>query len=229
MEILYEDKNIIVIKKPAGVATQSANISQVDCVSYIKQYLKSNDSAIKGEPYVGVIHRLDQPVSGILVFAKDSKSAAILSKQVQTIMCKRYQALVEGVVESDGDTELICNMYKDSKNNKSIVVSNDKAAKVPSNVKLQKAILSYNVECVDGENTILNIRLKTGRFHQIRAQLSSIGHPIAGDKKYGSTVTCPSDFNNGEGSNKGAIALVACELTFNHPITGKEMNFSLNG
>lgn len=234
MEVLFEDKNIIVIKKPAGVATQSANITQKDCVSLIKEHLRKTEANISsGEPYVGVIHRLDQPVAGILVFAKDSNCAAILSKQVQgELMCKKYHAAVEGIVDVCEETELTNVMYKDSRESKAVVLDGDVKSKKAGNIKLQTATLYYKTELISEEtkSTLLAIRLVTGRFHQIRAQLSAMGHPILGDKKYGSQNACPEDFIkkvSGKENIRNSIALVADELTFVHPVTKKEMHFEL--
>lgn len=232
MKVMYEDNNIIVIYKPAGVATQSANIASKDCVSLIKEYLKqSQPGNSKGEPYVGIVHRLDQPVSGILVFAKNSKAAAELSRQVGGVgMNKVYRAVVEGVMPQDGEVELKNNIYKDGKEKKAVIVNEgSKNAKLPAGAKLQEAILRYRVEAVREEDNMTNLTvvLQTGRFHQIRAQLANLGHPIAGDRKYGSKVQCPNDFAEEGATAKGAIALEACELTFVHPTTGKQMKFSV--
>lgn len=241
MVILYEDKDIIVIKKPAGLATQSASISSKDCVSLLKKHLTEDSSKpIKGEPYLGLIHRLDQPVAGVLVFAKNDKAAADLSKQVQTDdMKKHYYALVEGKCENAVDKELVNYLYKDAKNSMAVIVENIDKAKVNKNIKIQKAVLFYSTfDTFDKEITgfsdsddyskfsLLGISLKTGRFHQIRSQLSAMGHPIAGDKKYGSKEPCPSEFAMGAGNNRGAIALVADKLSFIHPTSGKKMEFN---
>lgn len=240
MVILYEDKDIIVIKKPAGLATQSANVSSEDCVSLIKKHLLLNaNSQIKGEPYLGIVHRLDQPVAGVLVFAKNDKSAANLSKQVQSdAMKKHYFALVEGKCEAADNKELVNYLYKDSKNSMAVVVNEADKAKLSKNIKLQKAVLYYstvnmagNIIAGLGESDdydkydLLGISLKTGRFHQIRSQLSAMGHPIAGDRKYGSKLSCPSGFASGTSNVRGAIALVADELSFVHPTSGKKMVF----
>lgn len=212
IDIIYEDSSIIVIRKPAGVATQSANPAQPDCVSLLKEHIRKEDPNNKKEPYIGIIHRLDQPVEGLLVFAKDRRAAASLSKQVQSdIMNKHYMALVEGIVEESEETELVDHMYKDAKLSKAVIV--DDKAKVAAG-RLQEAKLSYLTEKIlpDKNMTILSVTLKTGRFHQIRAQLSNIGHPIVGDGKYGST----SSYQKG-------IALVANRLEFVHPLTGEKV------
>ena len=213
IEILFEDSSIIIIKKPAGLASQSADVTQPDCVSLIKEHIRKSNPDIKSEPYLGVIHRLDQPVEGILVFAKDKKAAAILSKQVQSdIMNKHYMALVEGILDAPADTKLVSYLYKDSKAGKAVVTS--KSDKPSPNVKVQEAALIYRTEKImEEENrTLLSIKLLTGRFHQIRAQLSSIGHPIVGDRKYGAVTTYPS-----------GIALIADRLEFVHPVSGEKV------
>lgn len=230
-EIIYEDNSIIVIKKPAGMATQTGNISQKDCVTFLKGYLSKSGSNGK-EPYVGIVHRLDQPVAGILVFAKTPKACANLSKQVQSdMMNKCYTALVEGKMDLSKSSELINYMYKDSGQNKSIVLKENVDTDKHNGMKIQKAVLNYTVEKVslDGGCSQLSIRLVTGRFHQIRAQLSNLGHPILGDKKYGSKEECPVDFlvDKGMKSHRGAIALAANELCLIHPDTGKRMEFRL--
>ncbi len=210
LKVIYEDASIIIIEKPAGLATQSANVLQPDCVSLIKEHITKADPKAKQEPYVGVIHRLDQPVAGILVFAKDRDAAAALSRQVSNgIMNKHYRAVVEGTVNAPESITLIDTLYKDGKAGKAIV--SDKA---PANAKLRKAELRYRTESVieDRNMTVLSIDLITGRFHQIRAQLSHMGHPIVGDRKYGSGTAYPS-----------GIALVADRLEFIHPVSGEKV------
>lgn len=212
MEVLYEDNSLIVINKPSGLATQTANVSQPDCVSLIRNHIKKEDPSVTKEPYVGVIHRLDQPVAGLLVFAKDKETAAALSAQVQNdIMNKHYHALVEGIVEMD-ETELIDWMYKDPSSSKAVIVNGSAGA--PANARIQEAKLFCRTEKVlkDRNMTILSIRLVTGRFHQIRAQLSHMGYPIAGDVKYGSSTRYPH-----------GIALIADSISFIHPATGEKV------
>lgn len=212
MEVLYEDKSLILINKPAGLATQTANVAQPDCVSLIRNHIKKEDPSVTNEPYVGVVHRLDQPVAGLLVFAKDKKTAAALSSQVQKdIMNKYYHALVEGIIETDG-IELVDMMYKDAAASKAVIT--DGSGKVPPNARIQEARLYCRTEKVlkDLNRTILSIRLVTGRFHQIRAQLSHMGYPIVGDRKYGAS----SHYQQG-------IALIADSISFVHPATGEKV------
>lgn len=216
LDVLFEDNEIIVCFKPAGIAVESADIRSVDMVSLIKSYLSKN-----ADPYLGIIHRLDQPVSGILVFAKTPAAAAKLSHQVQTDdMSKFYSATVQGDARkingnlpsvsfnSDDSITITDYLIKDSRLNKALTVpSGNKSAK---EARLILRVLSYNE--VD-DTSVLRIKLLTGRFHQIRAQLSNLGYPILGDVKYGAVA---------DNTFRG-IALCADELSFIHPSTGKRI------
>lgn len=212
LNILYEDNDILVCVKPAGIATESANIRTNDMVSLIKQYLG------KGNPYLGLVHRLDQPVSGILVFAKTSEAATNLSKQLQTSdMGKHYSATVQGEIQN-GTYTLRDYLVKDGKKNKALVVSRNQ--KGPDGKPAKEATLNLTVLSYDPneDTTIIKVKLLTGRFHQIRAQLSHFGHPILFDVKYGAKAA--KDKRDG-------IALCADELHFKHPRNGKIMDFSI--
>ena len=159
---------------------------------------------------------MDQPVSGILVFALNQKSAAVLSTQInEKTFSKKYYAVVEGIVDND-EQRLKDRLIKDKKNNIAIVTNkDDKDAKT--------AELKYRVvkRETDRLMTLLDIELLTGRFHQIRCQLSNMGHPILNDEKYGANI-----INNK--NNNHSIALCAYVLCFKHPVNGKEMEFSLD-
>lgn len=204
MKIIYEDESIIVVGKEAGEATQTSKGYEEDLVSKIKLHLSKN-SGKKGDIYVGVVHRLDQVVSGLLVFAKDKKAAADLSRQVQSnLMNKIYTATVQGIITENGK-EVVDYVYKDSQNSKCIITTaDDPKGKI---AKLSFELLKIN----ENDNTsTLKIKLETGRFHQIRAQLSNMGFPIVGDVKYGAEKS----------RNKG-IMLKATEIEFIHPKTKK--------
>lgn len=214
MQIVFEDDSIIVVYKEAGEPTQTAKGSVPDLVSKLKVHL-AKSSRQKGEPYVGVVHRLDQPVAGLLVFAKDKNSAAALSKQVQTdLMNKIYTAKVQGIWKEAPEGSLVNYICKDLKESKAKIISESDAK---SNNSAKRAELLYEVTKISEEDnmTELRIQLKTGRFHQIRAQLSEKGYPIVGDVKYGA-----------EKSPQKGIGLCADELVFIHPMTHKEMAFS---
>ena len=219
MEVLFEDKDIIVVKKEVGIATQTAKCGEKDLVSEIKGYLYDK-SAGNGEPYLGVIHRLDQPVEGILAFAKNPSASKNLSEQVREgQMTKEYRAVVCGRVEP-GIHTLVDYLKKDAKSNTSIVTSvNEKNAK--------RAELAYQLcpgeRSVQGANSIqeelhlVKIHLYTGRHHQIRVQMAHAGMPLLGDRKYGKPV---------EGYH-GGVNLCACRLALKHPGTMEKLEFTI--
>lgn len=207
MKIVYEDSEILVVKKPAGIESQSSRGLEADMVSMIKNYLHSSGQKEK-EPYVGVIHRLDKPVGGILVYAKTPKAAKELSSQIQEgKMEKNYIAVVCGKPEEE-EGRYIDYLLKDGKTNTSrIVPEKTQGAK--------RAELFYKIikQCQkDGkELSLVSILLKTGRHHQIRVQFAGHGTPLFGDRKYG-----------GDGKE---LALFACQLSFFHPKSGQKMVF----
>ncbi len=173
--IVYEDNVLLVVHKPVGIATETARVGQADLVSELKNYRKR-----KGEDtYIGVVHRLDQPVEGLLVFAKDGGTAKKLSGGLQRgTLTKKYAALVAGVPQAP-EGELADYLLKDGRTNTSWVVPKEmKGAKAAS---LRWRILRHN-EAV----SMLEIELYTGRHHQIRVQMAHAGFPLLGDFKYGS-------------------------------------------
>lgn len=216
-KIIKEDDHIIVVYKPAGIAVETTSIRQADVVSELRNYL-----AAKGEsnPYLGVIHRLDQPVEGLLVFAKTPFAAAELSKQIsQGRVQKEYLAAVfmeDGSMKQGSRGRLVDYLVKDSKNNSSKVAKKEeKGAK--------RASLSYEVLQTKDKIGLLQIRLETGRHHQIRVQLSHAGMPLLGDLKYGSDGA--KKFSKDQGI--GDVALCACDLTFTHPKTKKSDRYNI--
>ena len=196
--IIYEDEDIIVCKKPAGVATQTRRIGQADMESLLKNYRAS-----KGElPYIGVVHRLDQPVEGIMVFAKNKEAAADLSRQIKTKLAdKYYYAMTDGVPEKKKGT-LEDELLQNGKTNTSEVVER-------GTPQAKHASLSYEVVEQDGKHAVLRIKLDTGRHHQIRTQLAHIGCPIKGDLKYGAPRSNPD----------GGISLLSHRVAFVHPVS----------
>lgn len=204
-EILYEDGQILVAVKSAGVAVQSASVGQPDMESMLKVYL-----AGKGReriPSLYVIHRLDQPVEGVLVFAKTKAAAAGLNRQLTAgQMNKEYLAVVEAQVTDTKQIQLTDYMKKDRQQ----AVITD-----PKDPAGKKAELLYRCLAVKEDRSLLDIQLMTGRFHQIRCQLSKAGMPIAGDVRYGGTKL----------TGRNGIALCACRLSFIHPGTKKPMQF----
>ena len=199
--ILYEDQHIIVCRKESGVAVQTARMSQMDMESALKNYLAVKDSGKM--PYLAIIHRLDQPVRGVLVFAKTPFAAKELSRQVtQHSVGKYYLAEVEGKIPEEAGT-LENYLIKDGKTNTSKVVKEN----VPG---AKKATLHYKKK---DEHTI-EIELVTGRHHQIRVQCAYAGMPLKGDTKY-----------NPDAKRTDELGLCAYHLIFKHPKTGKTMEF----
>ena len=226
-QIVYEDEAVLVIRKPAGLATESAGIGQKDVVSELKNYVaKKNPGKM---PYLGIVHRLDQPVEGLLVFAKTKKAAEDLTTQLgKGTLKKEYLAVVCGKVpENTG--RLVDYLIKvngmavvkdaaDAKTEKDVDAQAEKAA----DPQAKKAVLTYTKKAEIEKFTLLAVQIETGRFHQIRAQLSHAGFPILGDEKYGSE-------ESKELSREKKIrftALCAASLSFRHPVTGKTMAFT---
>lgn len=200
--ILYEDNHIIVVYKFSGILSQSDNTKDLDMVSIIKTYLKDRYHK-PGNVYLGLVHRLDRPVKGVMVFAKTSKAAARLSEQIRNgQMHKKYYAVVEGILkEKEGILE---NKIEKIDNKKVLIDSiNGKEAKLEYKVIKEKDNLS-----------LVDITLLTGRYHQIRLQFSSRNHPLYGDTLYGSKY-------------KGDLALISYSLSFIHPITKEKMCFEI--
>lgn len=204
-DIRYEDEHVIVAYKPAGFAVQTASVAQKDMVSELKLYGKGG--------YVGVVHRLDQPVEGLLVFGRNKSAAAALSRQLTDgTLRKRYYAVVCGKPNAP-QGELVDYLRK-TPDNRAEIVSKDM-------VEAKRAVLRYRVleEC--GELSLLEIDIDTGRFHQIRAQMSHAGMPLLGDVKYGTE----NSVRLSEAHQVRSVALCACDLEFLHPVTGEKLAF----
>lgn len=215
LNILYEDKEILVVEKPVGIESQSARSFEPDMVSEVKRHIHTL-SPKSGEPYVGVIHRLDKPVGGVMVYAKTKNAAESLSRQVSGHETdKMYYAVVCGKpVENFGT--YVDYLWKDGKNNSSKIV--EKGIKGVKAAELDFKIVD-NKELQGEELSLLEIRLKTGRHHQIRVQMAGHGTPLWGDQKYN-----PRFQQKGIRTN---VALFASSLTISHPVTGKKMTFSV--
>ena len=215
LNVLYEDKEIIVVVKPAGVESQAAKKFTPDMISEIKKHMVINKICTPGkEPYVAVIHRLDKPVSGVMVYAKTKKAAAALSEQVQSRkMDKIYEAVVCGKPVNTVDN-YVDYLKKSVDGNYSQVV--DKGTSDAKRAELSFETLK-TVETEDGVLSLVRIHLLTGRHHQIRVQFSSHGLPLYGDGRYHPAF----------GGVRVPLALCAVSLSFNHPTTGKRMEFSI--
>lgn len=188
MEILYADDNIVVLRKPVGMDSE-------------KDVPAALTERLGGEIYP--IHRLDQNVGGVMVYARKKQSAAALSKAVQEgTMVKEYVAMVHGTVPESGDWEDL--LWKDSRKNKVFVVKRQRGG-------VKKARLEFTRLAANGDTSLLRIRLHTGRSHQIRVQFSSRGYPLVGDHKYGSR------------DERTAPLLFSCRITF--PYQGEQRSF----
>ena len=207
LKILYEDNHIIVTEKPPNIPSQADKTEDIDMLTIIKQYLKEKYNK-PGNVYLGLVHRLDRPVGGVMVFAKTSKAAARLSEQVRNKEFKKeYLAIVDGKLENTMGT-LENYLLKNEKTNTSKVVK--EGTKNSKYAKLDYEVLKYNEEI---NLSVVKVHLHTGRHHQIRLQLSNFGHSICGDQKYGT---------RGRGKQ---ISLWAYRLTIQHPVTKEQMTF----
>ena len=219
-EIIYEDKEVLVIYKPAGLATQTARVGQPDAVSELKNYLAKGATA----PYLGIIHRLDQPVSGILVFAKTPAAAKDLNRQLTTSgFGKHYYALVAGTPEpTSADLENF--LVKDARTNTSRIcqkgTADAKLAKLHYDL-VDTTFFADIASSIPVATSQLKIKLDTGRHHQIRVQLSGMGCPIIGDTKYNPDSPKLT-------ARRTPLCLCAYQLEFRHPVTKKAMTFSLD-
>jgi len=208
IRILYEDNQLIVCEKEAGIPVQSARILTKDMVSILKNY-RSTQEKTNGEPYIGLIQRLDQPVQGVIVFAKTKEAAAKLSEQLRNgNMKKLYRAVTWGK-PPEKESRLVDYILKDGKTNLSKIVKKEtKGAK--------KAELDYRILAETEQESLVEIELLTGRHHQIRVQMAGAGCPICGDRKY----------NDNASDTWRQMALCAFSLSFQHPKSNKKMIFS---
>jgi 23S rRNA pseudouridine1911/1915/1917 synthase len=207
VKILYEDNHLIVAVKPAGVLSQSDGSDAPDMLTILKAYIKDKYSK-PGEVYLGLVHRLDRPVSGVMVFARTSKAASRLSEQIRTRRVEKlYRAVVQGRLEGTGRLENY--ILKDPSANKVTVYDRE----VPG---AKHAVLEYRSVRASDDRSLIEIRLGTGRAHQIRAQFANAGHPLLGDRRYGNTVL-----------RDGDICLQSFKLAFDHPTKGERMSFEI--
>ena len=201
INVLYEDNHLLVVEKKVGVLSQSDGTNTPDMLTILKEYIKEKYNK-PGNVYLGLVHRLDKNVGGVMVFAKTSKAARRLSETIRNREFKKtYLAVCKGILDSDGKYQdyLKREEYRSR-------VSNSKDGKL--------AILSYRVLSIQNNNSLVKINLKTGRHHQIRVQFSYHNHPLLGDEKYGSKGKYP-------------IALFAYKLEFAHPTTKEKLEFTL--
>lgn len=202
IKVLYEDNHLIAVLKPINVPTQKDSSNDIDMVSLVKDYLKKKYNK-PGNVYLGLLHRLDRPVSGVLLFAKTSKAAERMTKEIKNHnVRKTYYAVVEGKVDKKGT--FIDKLLKDEKTNFVRVSDKGKEAK-----------LEYELICYKNNYSLVKINLITGRSHQIRVQFSSRGYPLYGDQRYNK-------------QDKNQIALFSSSIEFTHPVTKEHLTISYN-
>jgi len=238
-KIIYEDEEIIVVHKPAGLAAQTSKIGEQDVVSEMKNHIasenkekqdhKKQNRLSQGTPYIALINRLDQPVEGIVLLGKTENAARELSRQIQTHeMVKKYYAVISGKIPMEEKT-LIDHMRKNPKTNMSEIVENSKEKDV-KRAELTYQVLEYvdnkieiGMDCVQYTASLADITLKTGRHHQIRLQMAHAGMPLLGDGKYGSRESIELSRK----IRQREIALCAYHLSFVHPGTKKKMDMEI--
>ena len=208
MDILFEDNHIIVVSKPQGIASQPDETGDKDMLTQVKEYIKEKYNK-PGEAFVGLVHRLDRPTGGAMVFAKTSKAASRLSEQMRNgDFDKTYHAIVCGKPrESKG--KIVSYLKKDERTNTAQIVPQTTTG--AKRAELDYEVLAYNN---DTNHSLVRVKLYSGRGHQIRVQMKSIKCPVFGDQKYG-----------GEGMPKVMLNLFATELAFLHPVTKQKLIF----
>lgn len=207
VKVIYEDNHLLVVEKPVNILSQGDDTNDKDMVNLLKNYVKEKYNK-PGNVFIGLVHRLDRPVGGVMVFAKTSKAASRLSEQVRNKSFKKtYRAVIHGTMNKKEDT-LKDYLYKNKKTNMvSVVNKNHKEAK---NAELDYETLQSKNNC-----SLVQIDLKTGRPHQIRVQFASRKHPLFGDQRYGQDV-------NKVGQQ---IALWSYKIEITHPTTKEKMEF----
>lgn len=201
MEVVYEDNHVIVVNKKAGEIVQGDKTGDTPLSEIIKQYLKEKYNK-PGNVFCGVVHRIDRPVSGLVIFARTSKALERLNRMLREgNIHKTYRALVEGTPEREEAT-LENWLVSDGRINKTFITDS-------RNPEAKLSKLRYRTVARGDRYTLLEIELLTGRKHQIRAMLSGIGHPIKGDLKYGARRS----------NRDGGISLQAHRISFEHPVS----------
>ena len=207
LKVLYEDNHIIVVEKPVNIPSQEDKTGDIDMLTIIKSYIKEKYNK-PGEVYLGLVHRLDRPTGGVMVFARTSKAASRLSEQIRDKKFqKKYLAIVDGKMEENSGV-MKDFLLKNEKTNMSKVVK--EGTKNAKEAVLDYEVVKYNEEI---NMSVVKITLHTGRHHQIRVQFASRNHSLSGDQKYGT-----------RGRGKG-LALWAYSLSFIHPTTKEKMTF----
>ena len=247
LKVIYEDEDILVCHKKAGMATEGARAGEMDVISAARNLLarrnrNNKTDSVKGRqrnlpPYVATVNRLDKPVEGVLVLAKNKKAATSLTSQIKSKSAgKNYYALCYGIPEAEsatledfiirredtGKALVISKEEADTYDDSSVTLSEGKKVRLTGGGP-KNAVLDYKIIGRTEKTSLLNITLKTGRFHQIRAQLLKLGCPILGDKDYFSAESLKYSQEAGISN----ICLVSYRYEFKHPSTGRMMSFQI--
>lgn len=207
MQVIYQDNHLFVVEKPVNIPVQEDSSQDPDLLTLSKEFIKEQDNK-PGNVFLGLVHRLDRPVGGVIAFAKTSKAASRLSDQIRRrAMGRTYLVVVQGQAPQSAG-QLRDFMYKDRHKNQSYIVN-------PEHTEAKEAILNYQVIASKNQLQLLAVQLETGRSHQIRVQLSHHGMPIQGDQKY----------NSKQAKTGQQIALWAYELELEHPTLKELMTF----
>ncbi len=208
IQIIFEDNHLLVVNKPPNILSQGDRTGDTDMLTLLKEKIKLRDNK-PGNVFLGLVHRLDRPVGGVMVFAKTSKCASRLSNQIRkSVFTKTYLAVIHGKPLNKEGT-LVNHLLKNHETNTVSVVDNGvKGAK--------KAVMDYEIVDEAANLSLVKVKLYTGRAHQIRVQLSTFGHPLYGDQRYGFNV-------NKKGQQ---IALWSHNITYEHPTFKKKISFT---
>ena len=204
INVIYEDNHLLVVEKPINIPVCEDKSKDNDLLNILKKYLKDKYDK-KGNVFLGLVHRLDRPVGGIMVFAKTSKCASRLSEQIRTHkFIKTYYAVVMGKINNEGTL-------------KNCLLKNQKKNIVKVDERGKKAILNYELIDYKDDMSLVKINLETGRSHQIRVQFAHINHPLYGDQKY-----------NYNSKPNEQVALFSKKISFIHPTTKEELTFEID-
>jgi len=228
IKVLYEDNHIIAVEKPAGVLTQGDGSGEKSMFDMVKDYLKEEYKK-PGNVFLGLVHRLDKPVQGIVLFAKTSKGAARLSEQFRNhTIQKTYHAIVLGKPkESRGEIKEKINKISFFAEGFTEKSDEELLADIKKATKTRTAELSWEVIKSNGKFSLLKILPKTGRFHQIRVQLSGMGNPILGDTKYSEKIYGRPTSVNYEWRSDKSIALAATAISFKSATGEQQINLEI--
>ena len=231
IEYIYEDQDILVCHKPAGIATEGSGAGRMDLISAARNYLarknRGNNTGRQRNlpPYVATVNRLDKPVEGVIVLALNKKAAGNLALQIKNHSSdKYYYALCYGEFSDNRGSLTDILIRREDTGLAAVLEDGDDIKEIKTiGGDPKKAKLEYEVIATEGPKTLLKVHLLTGRFHQIRCQLSHMGHPILGDRDYAS----PESAAYSQEQGIDTVCLVSYSFSFKHPGTGKRVTYEI--